>query len=144
MNSNQALPVLKIFFSRQENLHTDMSNVSYLGILNETCDNKDTVMTVMRELYQKLEIGQNFQYCMVVGDGKTYEYLHRLKLENEAELNLMQPYLGDWHLLKNSIRALMTIYGPAGLNNLAELLPSGCTLTSLKSASDFDKSFDFM
>ena len=61
----------------------------YLDILNEYADNKDTSLNTLRLalLQERLEIGTSVTYLGVVGDGKTYNHLHALKVEYGEELN---------------------------------------------------------
>jgi hypothetical protein len=68
------LPILKVFMSRLDPPSTEASNICYLGLLDEHCDSKDTVMTVLCKFYEQMEIGTKYKYLVVVGDGKTYHF----------------------------------------------------------------------
>jgi hypothetical protein len=136
-------PTLKVFFTRRHPPDTEESKFSYVGILDENCDNRETVYMVLKILHSKLKVGTKLKYLMVVGDGKTYDYLIKLKEEHTDELTWMYPFLGDWHLLKNYSIALMKIYGPPGLTTLINLLHHGRTENSVTNCTNFDKTFEF-
>ena len=48
---DQSFPILKIFFSRQNPSEVETSKFSYIGILNESCDSKDTILSVLNIIY---------------------------------------------------------------------------------------------
>ena len=73
------LSVLKVFMARKDIESVEKSATSYLGIINETCDSLEKVDSVVRELYKKMEVGVTVSHLLVVGDGKTYDYLIKLK-----------------------------------------------------------------
>ena len=137
-------PMPKVFLARKSNISVQPSLNSYLGVLTETCDNKDTVFKVLRILYNKMEVGKSASHLVVVGDGKTFHYLQKLKKDHPHELSWMLPFPGDWHVLKNYAHALLKIYGPPGLNELLSLLHKGKTEKSVSSGTDFDKTFAFL
>ena len=99
--SDKFLHVLKVFLSRKSDITVEKSSYSYIGILDETCDNKDTVYKVLRILYKKMEVGKSVQNLVVVGDGKTYDYLQKIKSQDPEYFSWMLPFIGDWHILKN-------------------------------------------
>ena len=88
----------------------ECSNVVYLDILNEYADNKDTILNTLALLQERLEIGTNVKYSGVVGDGKTYNHLHALKVEYGEELNWLIPLPGDWHILKNYQEVMVKVF----------------------------------
>jgi hypothetical protein len=47
-------------------------------------------------LHKKLQIGIKLQYLVVVGDGKSYDHLIKLKSEYGGSLSWVLPYPGDW------------------------------------------------
>ena len=81
-------PIMKVFLSRQEPPETEKSNFSYIGLLNETCDSKETVLSVLGILYDKMEIGKYRRHLVVVGDGKTFAYISDLHADYPSELSL--------------------------------------------------------
>jgi hypothetical protein len=137
-------PVLKVFLARKSDISAVKSSNSYIGILNECCDNIDTVQNVLQILHHKMEVGKTMQHLVVCGDGKTYAYLQKLKSDSPDEYSYMLPFLGDWHILKNFAMALFKIYGSAGLFELVSLLHKGRTENSVLNCSDFDKTFAFL
>ena len=98
----------------------ECSNVVYLDILNEYADNKDTILNTLALLQERLEIGTSVKYLGVVGDGKTYDHLHALKVEYGEELNWLIPLPGDWHILKNYQEVMMKVYFDGGLREAAK------------------------
>ena len=94
---------------------TEKAKVVYLGVSDLPCDNIFTVKHVLEDLHQKFKIGEKLKHLIVVGDGKTYEYLCKLQLQYKDELTWMVPFPGDWHLLKNTQPVLFKIYFEVGL-----------------------------
>ena len=66
---------------------TKQSNIVYIDILNEYSDNKDTILNVLSVLQDKLKVGTNANFLGVIGDGKTYDHQHTLKIEYGSEAN---------------------------------------------------------
>ena len=48
---------------------------------------------------KKFQIGIKLQYLVVVGGGKSYDHLIKLKSEYGGSLSWVLPYHGDWHIL---------------------------------------------
>ena len=69
----------------------ECSNVIYLDTLDEYADNKDTIINTLALLQERLDIGSTCKYMGVIGDGKTYDHLHSLKVEYGEELNWLIP-----------------------------------------------------
>ncbi|PIK33235.1 hypothetical protein BSL78_29951 [Apostichopus japonicus] len=97
----------------------ERSNVHYIGVLNEHADNINTIKEVVETLHEQIVSQQRLEYLVVVGDGKTYADLVKLKHEHSVELDWMIPFPGDWHVLKNIQPVLMKIYWHAGLMEMA-------------------------
>ena len=118
---------------------TEKSNVTYLDILNEHADSKETIHMVLELLEDKYKVLRGTsQYLIVVGDAKTFNHLVGLKREHPNKFTWLLPFPGDWHILKNFHPVIVNIYADAGLRQLAET--SGfrsTTLTSLLSCSNF-------
>lgn len=118
---------------------TEKSNLTYLDILNEHADSKETILTVLELLESKYKVLRgDFQYLIVVGDAKTFNHLVSLKREQSAKFSWLLPFPGDWHILKNFHPVIINTYADAGLQQLAET--SGFrakTLTSLLSCNNF-------
>ena len=94
-----AMPGEKTFFSIpiQE---TEQSIFNYVAVLDETADKKDTVLNFLNILYEQFQVGVFCDHVVVVGDGKSYDLVIKLKAEYGAALNWVLPYPGDWHILK--------------------------------------------
>ena len=124
---------------------TEQSNVVYIDILDEYADNKDTILHSLSVLQDKLQVGRKLNYLGVVGDGKTYEHLHTLKIEYGADLNWLIPLPGDWHIIKNYQEVLMKVYFDVGLKDMAR--NAGYTegvLNSIGACSVFKKTHLFL
>ena len=67
-----------------------------------------------------------FSALVVVGDGKTYDLLVKLKGEYGSELDWVLPFPGDWHILKNYQRMIMKLYLDAGLKDFIEIFLRKC------------------
>ncbi|CAC5388151.1 unnamed protein product [Mytilus coruscus] len=86
---NIVLPGIKTFFSIPVET-TEKSDFSSVAILDETADSKETVLKVLNILNDKFQVGQLTNYVVVVGDGKSYDHL--IKLKSEYGENM------DWQL----------------------------------------------
>ena len=79
---------------------TEKSNIVYLRLFKDPADNDDTMQRVSDFLSEMFDVGKVLKYLVVVGDGKTYEYLRKLKHQYKPALNWMIPFPGDWHICK--------------------------------------------
>ncbi|VDI11255.1 Hypothetical predicted protein [Mytilus galloprovincialis] len=116
---------------------TEKSDFSSVAILDETADSKDTVLKVLNILYDKFQVGQLTNYVIVVGDGKSYDHLIKLKSEYGEQMDWVLAYPGDWHILKNVLPIFVKIYFDAGLRQLATKHHHGATLKVLTECSKF-------
>ena len=141
---DKALPILfhfqQFLCTTSKNYQpTEKSNLTYLDILNEHADSKETILTVLELLESKYKVLRgNSQYLIVVGDAKTFNHLVRLKREQSEKFSWLLPFPGDWHILKNFHPVIINTYADAGLRQLAET--SGFrakTLTSLLFCNNF-------
>ena len=81
---------------------------------------------------------------MVVGDGKTYEQLRKLKYEYGSELEWLIPFSGDRHTCKTFQKIPIRIYWNVGLKNIAgESIIKVKTLASLEYCGNLKKTHDF-
>ncbi|CAG2204294.1 unnamed protein product [Mytilus edulis] len=133
---NIVLPGIKTFFSIPVE-STEKSDFSSVAILDETADSKDTVLKVLNILYDKFQVGQLTNYVIVVGDGKSYDHLIKLKSEYGEQMDWVLAYPGDWHILKNVLPIFVKIYFDAGLRQLATKHHHGATLKVLTECSKF-------
>lgn len=117
-SSGSFLPGLKVFLSQKDASEVTKSAFHYFGLLNENCESRETIENMLHRIYTTMGAGTFLEHVLVVGDGKTYDYLMKLKLEHGAGLNWLLPFPGDWHILKNFSLLLMKVYGDAGLKEL--------------------------
>ena len=137
LNENHIIiPGLKAYLS-STNESTEKSQFSSVAVLNDPADCKETVLKTLNILHDKFNIGQYLQHLVVVGDGKSYDHLIRLKSEYGSALDWVLPYPGDWHTLKNILPIFMKIYYDAGLKELATKYHHGATLKVLTECSKF-------
>ncbi|CAC5419986.1 unnamed protein product [Mytilus coruscus] len=118
-------------FFKKENI------VLPVAILDETADSKETVLKVLNILNDKFQVGQLTNYVVVVGDGKSYDHLIKLKSEYGENMDWVLAYPGDWHILKNVLPIFVKIYFDAGLKQLATKHHHGATLKVLTECSKF-------
>ena len=89
----------------------EKSNIAYLRVFNEPADDKDTIIRVLNFLYKVYEADKKkIKYLVVVGDGKTYKHLRKLKYEYGSELEWLIPFPGDWYTCKTFQKILTKIY----------------------------------
>ena len=89
------LPGLKTFLS----FFNEKSEFCSIEVLDEIADSKATVLKTLNILHKKFQIGIKLQYLVVVGNGKSYDHLIKLKSEYGGSLSWVLPYPGDWHIL---------------------------------------------
>ena len=124
---------------------TECSNVVYLDILDEYADNKNTIHNALALIQERLEVGNKVKYLAVIGDGKTYDHLHTLKVEYGQELNWLIPMPGDWHILKNYQEVLLKVYFDGGLREAAKQAGySDGVLNSIGGCNKFKRSHEFI
>ena len=142
-NLNTFSPSFPEFLEFQNLSPSEKSNVIFFCVHGENADNKDTIKMTLNKLHIELGIGKRINYLVVVGDGKTYDYLIKLKKEFGNELKWVLPYIGDWHVLKNYLSILMKIYADAGLKDLVDLFHQGILSKVLLQVISFDKTHHF-
>jgi hypothetical protein len=103
--------------------------------LDESSDSKETILKVVNILHEKFQVG--IYTDLVVGGGKSYDHLIKLKSEYGSNLDWVLPYTGDWHILKNVLPVFIQIYFDAGLKELASKHHRGATLKVLTECSKF-------
>ena len=141
--ANFVLPTLKKSLTIQElERETETSNIVYLRVFKDHADNSDTIRKVLDFLSEMFKVGKNLKYLVVVGDGKTYEYLRKLKYQYRPAMNWLIPFPGDWHVSKNY---LMKIYWHASLKNMAEKAGNKTKiLNSLEKCGNFQRTHNFL
>ena len=121
------------------------AQMSCLDTLDQYADNKDTILDTLALLQDKLEVGTKTKYLAVVGNGKTYDHLHALKVEYGQELKWLIPLPGDWHILKNYQEVLFKVYFDGGLREVAKQPGySDGILNSIGGCSKFKRSHEFI
>ncbi|CAC5421859.1 guaA [Mytilus coruscus] len=76
-----------IYKREKSNIPVETANVKYHSLLNEQADSKETLKTILDKLHQGFKIGRELKHLVVVGDGKTYDILIKLKLELKDDLS---------------------------------------------------------
>ena len=118
---NIALIDLQTYYSLSNDIPSpECSNITYLTVIDQRCDNKETLLNIISELHKELIVSKKKKYLLLEGDQVTYEKLQSIKREYGSDLNWMIPFPGDWHLLKNYQEVLFKIYFDAGLSELAK------------------------
>ena len=97
----------------------ECSNIIYYEVLSQRCDDKETLLNIISELYQEFVVTKKKKWIILEGDQATYERLQSIKSEYGNDLSWMIPFPGDWHFQKNFQEVLIKIYYDAGLSELA-------------------------
>lgn len=144
IESRLLFPELNLICPMPRSPAVEKSNVFYIGVLNEHADNINTIKEVVETLHEEIVVQRNLESLAVVGDGKMFFHLAKLKQEYSSELEWMIPFPGDWHTLKNLQPVLMKVYWHAGLSDLASTVHKCATLASVFQCSNFRRSHDFL
>lgn len=120
-----------------------ISTVYYMDLMDECADSDETLMSISEQLLQDFKTKQD--YTILVGDGKTYQHLMKIKKMHGTALKQLLIFPGDWHTLKNFQPVLMKMYYHCGLKELAEAAGFRAeTLTSLLNCSHFKRTHHFL
>ncbi|CAC5419074.1 unnamed protein product [Mytilus coruscus] len=136
------IPGLKPYLSYSQKT-TEASTFHSIAVLDDPADSKETVVKTLIILHDRFQIGNKLQYLVVVGDGKSYDHLIKLKAEYGYVLDWVLPYPGDWHILKNFLPIFIKIFYDAGLKELAGIYHHGATLKVLTECTKFSVSHRF-
>ena len=115
------LTSLQMYYCLSYNVPTPKkSTIVYYKVLDQTCDNKETLLSVINDLYTEFIHSGRKTHVVLEGDQATYERLHSLRAEygNETSWLILLP--GDWHFLKNYQEVLIKVYFDGGLSELAK------------------------
>ena len=89
---------LQIYYSLYKNIkNPEISNVIYYKVLDQKCDNKETLLNIIGTLYDEFIATNKKEFIFVKGDQATYERLQSIKAEYGHDLSWMIPFPGDWH-----------------------------------------------
>ncbi|CAC5422647.1 unnamed protein product [Mytilus coruscus] len=113
------IPGLKTYLSYSQKT-TEASTFHSIAVLDDPADSKETVVKTLNTLHDRFQIGNKLQYLVVVGDGKSYDHLIKLKAEYGCVLDWVFAISGDWHILKNILPIFIKIFYDAGLKNCLE------------------------
>ena len=120
------------------NKETQVTEVSYLRVLNRNADGPETILEVLSWLHKELQIGSAVKYLLVAGDEKTYNHMIQLKSEYGEALDLACNIPWGLHLMRIYQEVLMSAYWDTGLKQIAAASGyRGETLTSLSRCSNF-------
>ena len=112
---------LQTYFSLSQDIQSpECSNIIYYTVLDQKCDDKETLLKVISDLHKEYILTGKKTYVFVEGDQVTYERLQSIKREYGNDLKWLLPFPGDWHFLKNYQEVLLKIYYDAGLCELAK------------------------
>ena len=139
---DKVVPGLQDFLATVRATHTHKVNIRYHSVLNAIADSKDTVMTVISELYEQYVVKNKLTHVIVEGDAKLYAVLQSLKCEYKQDLEWLVPFPGDWHTLMNFQHALMKPYFDTGLKHLA--IAAGYPPQQIKTCSQFKRTHSFI
>lgn len=125
----------------------NQSLIYYMDLMDENADSDETMAEVAEMISDKITAsGSGVQkYVLLVGDGKTYEHLCKVKRLYGSALSNVLLFPGDWHILKNFQPVLLKAYYHAGLQDIAR--SSGYraeTLKSLANCSHFMRTHFFI
>ncbi len=135
---------LRDILSTQTSDPPEKSNIVYMFISDKNADSIDSMKYMLEKIREDVGIDELMSQILVVGDGKTFDYILQLKDLYGAYFDWVLPYPGDWHIMKNFAYTLMKVYGPAGLHELLDIHHKGSTAASVQAARDFEKTKDFI
>ena len=146
-DSGRAFPGLQSFINciRKQTADREVSNITYVEIISERADSKQTLLGIISRLHQVFVQELKQKYVLIVGDAKTYNLLQAICYEYKTHLPWLLPFPGDWHILLNYQKALMKPFADAGLASLGKAAGHRAeTLTSLLQASNFRRTHEFL
>lgn len=120
------------------------STIYYTELIDENADSEETMTHVAEMVIEKVQ-SDSQRWIVLVGDGKTYDHLLKVKRLYGSDLGKLIIFPGDWHVLKNFQPVLMKAYYHAGLKDIA--IASGYraeTLKSLDTCSHFKRTHSFL
>ena len=74
-------------------LHTLIADViEYFSVLDQVCDNKDTLLNVISELHTEFIMSNKKKYILLEGDQVTYQCIQSIKKEYGNDLAIAIPW----------------------------------------------------
>ena len=129
------------YFSLRNKLtQPERSNIIYFKVLDQRCDDKETLLNIINDLYVEFIKPNKKKFILLEGDQATYQRLQSIRALYGNDLSWMVPFPGDWHCLKNYQEVLLKIYFDAGLRDLAKA--SGYQPNSI--GSNFTRTHHFL
>ncbi len=99
---DKPLADFQTYFSLSQKLPpVEQSNIIYYKVLAQRCDDNETLLSVINDLYEQFIVTKKQKFILLEGDQATYERLQSIKTEYGNDLSWLAPFPGDWHFLKN-------------------------------------------
>lgn len=115
----------------------------YMDLIDEHTDSDETLLNIADQLKEDFKGCKD--YVIIVGDGKTYDRLMKLKKLYGKTMEKILIFPGDWHTLKNYQPVLMKAYFHCGLKELSQVAGfKGENITSLFNCSHFKRTHHFL
>ena len=139
---NVTLPGLKAKLMMERNPSCLKSHIMYLNVFNKPASNIETVRNVIDYLAAQYVVGQKLKHIVICGDGQVFDFINRIKSEQEDSMMWLIPMLGDFHLLFNTMPIIMKVYWKGGLLDLKT--HGGAALTGLGKCQHFRRTHMFL
>ena len=111
-------PSFRKRFSIDSRREEHQSRITYLRIINEPADSKETMIKVINYLYNIYEVQRTISHPLVVGDAKTFEVLRKLTEEYGSDQDWLIHFPRDCHILKKIQPVIFKLFGHAGLRSI--------------------------
>ena len=111
---------LQMYYNLSQDIPApEPSNIIYYKVIDAKCDNKETLLSIINNLYSEYVLTRKKSYVILEGDQMTYKRIQSIKAEYGGDSSWLIPFVGDWHFLKNYQEVLLKVYFEAGLSELA-------------------------
>lgn len=145
LSVDKVLSDIRVFLCSEQHEQSTPSQLYYMELVDENPDCEETMALVAEDLLDKFETQINGGWVMLVGDGKTYQHLRKIKRQYGNSLEKLLIFPGDWHTLKTYQETIMKAYYSAGLREIAQECGfHSMTLSSLESCSNFKRTHNFL
>ena len=79
-NTKHCLVNLQLYYSLCQNIPApEPSNIVYYKVVDERCDDTETLLSIVNDLYKEFIVTGAKEYVVLEGDQATYERLQSLK-----------------------------------------------------------------